>query len=764
MGDVDSLKGARKAAKGVVTRYLNLLEVAVAEQDAVDIDTQLKKAKEAVRKFFTAHDTLVDARESPDDGDDAYLEEVQKTYSKAVGDATVMLKSLKDVPSAPEKKPAASVAYVRDVLPHIELPVFYGDPIQYPLFRRMFDELVHSQDIPDAHKMSRLLQFTRSKANDAIKACALAHRGYHEALDILDNRFGDRYRITSAIVDSLREGRPVKEADELRQLSDDLRACNATLEDLCMLPEVENQTFIARVAQRLPIPVYERWKKQAMKSKREKSRYPPFREFVGFVAMAADDATDPVYGGRPTVKKTDTQGRTSHATQHVPPATQQQPSTSPCTKPKTKCIKCSGWHKLFFCQDFKSMSPSDRKAFVNSHKLCSVCLSPDHSVSQCQSSYTCKQCGGKHSSFIHIDHNAVSNVSSISSIRSFAADAATLPAAVGQQVEQSGAAYSFIPMVKVRVNDSADAVAILDTASDVSFMSKELASKLRLFGNATRKDTQLILNTLHGTHPVQASLVDAQISSFDGTVKLNLNNVFVVDKIPVSFSSHSLEPDSFPHLQGLNVFHSDCQQADLLLGQDNAEVLVPLEVARGGQGQPFAVRSILGWALYGSNRSSPLNASRFSSTSFFSSFLCCDDLDQKLNQLWDIEDCSSFSPHRGPSIEDQNVLKLWEQQCKFTNGHFELPIPWRPGVDFPDNRILALNRLKSLLISLSKRNLLQPYHQQLMTLVQKGHAEVAPDSTSPHTLYLPHHLVLNPKKPGKLRIVFDCAAKFEASH
>ena len=26
---------------------------------------------------------------------------------------------------------------------------------------------------------------------------------------------------------------------------------------------------------------------------------------------------------------------------------------------------------------------------------------------------------------------------------------------------------------------------------------------------------------------------------------------------------------------------------------------------------------------------------------------------------------------------------------------------------------------------------------------------------------MPHHAVFNPKKPGKLRVVFDCAAKFQ---
>ena len=38
---------------------------------------------------------------------------------------------------------------------------------------------------------------------------------------------------------------------------------------------------------------------------------------------------------------------------------------------------------------------------------------------------------------------------------------------------------------------------------------------------------------------------------------------------------------------------------ELLIGQDNAEAFVPLDVRRGRAGQPFAVRTLFGWCLNG---------------------------------------------------------------------------------------------------------------------------------------------------------------------
>ena len=41
------------------------------------------------------------------------------------------------------------------------------------------------------------------------------------------------------------------------------------------------------------------------------------------------------------------------------------------------------------------------------------------------------------------------------------------------------------------------------------------------------------------------------------------------------------------------------KKVDILIGQDNSEALMPIEVRRGAEGSPFAVRTMLRWSLNG---------------------------------------------------------------------------------------------------------------------------------------------------------------------
>ena len=94
------------------------------------------------------------------------------------------------------------------------------------------------------------------------------------------------------------------------------------------------------------------------------------------------------------------------------------------------------------------------------------------------------------------------------------------------------------------------------------------------------------------------------------------------------------------------------------------------------------------------------------------------------------------------------------------DGHYELPIPWKPSISFSNNLPQAMARLMSTIKSVEKRGLREKYNCEMSKVLDKGYAEVIqPGLPADKVWYLPHHPVLNPRKPDKLRIVFDCAAK-----
>jgi hypothetical protein len=130
--------------------------------------------------------------------------------------------------------------------------------------------------------------------------------------------------------------------------------------------------------------------------------------------------------------------------------------------------------------------------------------------------------------------------------------------------------------------------------------------------------------------------------------------------------------------------------------------------------------------------------------------------------MWEVEEESLRTDRKGHSVEDKRVLALWDESVTFREGHFQVPIPWRPDARLPNNKQMALARLRNTLASLNKRGIRDAYNDGIMDLVSQGYAEPVNDEMKTEfEWYLPHHVVLSEKKPGKFRIVFDCAARFD---
>ena len=79
---------------------------------------------------------------------------------------------------------------------------------------------------------------------------------------------------------------------------------------------------------------------------------------------------------------------------------------------------------------------------------------------------------------------------------------------------------------------------------------------------------------------------------------------------------------------------------------------------------------------------------------------------------------------------------------------------------------MAVSRLHSTEKKLRRNpGLAEKYQNVINDYVIKGYAQRMTQeeakATTSKTWYLPHHAVLNPNKPGKVRVVFDAASKFD---
>ena len=410
------------------------------------------------------------------------------------------------------------------------------------------------------------------------------------------------------------------------------------------------------------------------------------------------------------------------------------------------CVVCEQDHKLIYCPRFKDMKPKERLQFVQLKGICEICLLQNHSTRQCKSGYTCSVpgCGKRHSKFLHLCSSS-SSFSAGDSINLSVSNANIyLPKSTGSSV--------YMPVLSVKVNGCSDATVLLDSASTHTFCSKDLVNSLGLKG----QPTNYILNTLSKEgERMKSEVVSFDIISCDGSESLKLRDVVVVDKIPVQ--APGVNVSRYRHLDGLR-FPNECDSVQILIGQDHAEALIPLEVKKGERKEPFAVRTILGWTLYGA--SSVISSVSNHVISYFISSI--PKIERDIDVLWQVEN-EGVGDHKSWSVEDHKVMDLWNRTCKVVDGHYELPIPWKENAYVPNNYSMANSRLKSTKKSLERRGLYERYHQELMKLMQNNHAEPVPQQAllpAARVWYLPHQAVLSEKKPGKLRVVFDCAAKF----
>nr|XP_039272241.1 uncharacterized protein LOC120346540 [Styela clava] len=254
----------------------------------------------------------------------------------------------------------------------------------------------------------------------------------------------------------------------------------------------------------------------------------------------------------------------------------------------------------------------------------------------------------------------------------------------------AGCFLNIVP-VKICANRrEIETYAFLDEGSTACLCDERLLDLLKLRG----KKTQFSLTTVNAVQTSQDGYaVDFTVKSLDGRESVDLSHVLTVDRLPVKANEAQFDVQSYAHLKGLKIPTLPCKDVMLMIGVNVPKVFWPMDERRGKHNEPSAKKSILGWSLVGPALSYERNSDVH---------IHCvqvqekDLLSQQIKCLWesDFKD-ASLSPIPSMSKEDKYALQLMEDSVEIVDGHYQLPLPWKPGCpDLPDNRSVAMKRLK----------------------------------------------------------------------
>ncbi|XP_033118261.1 uncharacterized protein LOC117117891 [Anneissia japonica] len=256
--------------------------------------------------------------------------------------------------------------------------------------------------------------------------------------------------------------------------------------------------------------------------------------------------------------------------------------------------------------------------------------------------------------------------------------------------------------------------AFLDSGSNVSFCTEELADLLQASGNPIK----LKLNTMGNQVEMNSKSIKGLIVSAlhgEENMEVELPIVYTKPSLPVqNWQIPSREDvESWKHLRGIELPKIDAS-IDILIGNNVPAAYAPREVRTGPQGSPYAIKTPLGWVAWGVMKPGVLSASH------------CTNLEkiyiESLNYDFP-ERC--IDDKREWSTEDREFMRIMENSCKIVEGHYQVDLPLRnPAVQLPDNLQMVSNRLRGLQKKMEKNpQFKEDYIAFMEDIIGKGYSE-----------------------------------------
>ncbi|XP_061175604.1 uncharacterized protein LOC133184531 [Saccostrea echinata] len=670
------------------------------------------------------------------------------------------------------------VNYLRRPLP--EIKKFSGDPLEFQRFMRQFHAKVVMNTSNDDERLNYLEQMTQGEANRVVSGYThmSGDKGYQAAMKQLEERYGDSELIVTSFIKKALDWPMIKDAKMLDEFALFLVECQNASESIDCVSVLDYAENIKRLLSKLPIYLHDRWRTAVLKIKETKRRI-GFSDFVTFVKTEAKKSNDPIYGVSSLSGNSRSQPD-KHQKRTVASGGLSSEKESPGAL-VLKCEFCGGaGHVLIDCYRFQRISIQERYNFMKNKGLCYGCLKKGHVTKKCRNRLKCISCGRQHPTILHDPsrstpnypinreehNNSVSSSSNVDQSVIHTGNSDVGASCDTGAVEQTSA-MAIIP-VRIKLknkNHSVITYAFFDSGSSVTFCSENLMRQLGVSG----KKCNITLNTIGEPYQlVSQSVRGLQLCDMNMTEFIDLPKIYTKDRMPVTHEHipKKEEISKWHHLSNITL-PNVAAEIGLLIGSNVPDAYAPFEVVTGPSGSPHATRTRLGWIVWNVLRE--VGSGSYDVNKVTLERYC--ECDTKLEELVKASINLDFPEHmiaekKEHSVEDKTFLSQVEKSIKQVNGHYSIGLPFRNNsVSLPNNMIQGLQRLECLKKKMLKNPQFRTDYTVFMNkLFEKDFVEPVPEMQlqrdDGRVWYLPHHGIYHTKKPGKIRVVFDCSAVF----
>lgn len=630
----------------------------------------------------------------------------------------------------------------RTILPK-ELLTFSGLPEEWPMFISNFERTTRTCGFSDDENLVRLQKCLKGKALEAVRCRLLLPECVGEVIETLRLLYGRPELILNSLLAKVR-AEPAPKPERL----DTLINYALSVQNLCgtitasgLIAHQSNPMLLQELTDKLPTSIKLNWAiyRQGLPA----VDLIIFSRWLFNVAQAASTVTLPAATTSLPESKTESRSSAQKAKGFLHTHAENKSTES-----------CTGEALL---SKLKAISElNQRWKYVKENKLCSRCLGKHHYL-RCKSTAICgvNGCIFKHHQLLHNDKK----------------DTTPEPCHSHDRKSSPSVLFRIVPVMLHGKSKAIQTFAFLDDGSSVTLLEEDIANELELNGTPDELCLQWTSNVSRVEHNSRRVSLDIS-SQVKGSHKYHLNNVRTVGKLNLPIQSFTAEQKiKYDHLRDVPIEVYRDATPRIMIGLEHWRLGIATEIKEGRDNEPVAARTRLGWTIHG--RCCHHHAQSFSNSNFHHSFhICACNTNEELHQLVkDFFAVDNFgvngSSRRLESPDDKRAREILEATTIHTGERYETSLLWRyDDVKLPDSLPMARRRLLCLEKNMARNpQLALTLKTQMREYVEKSYARklTKDELATRHTRiwYLPVFTVTNANKPGKIRMVWDAAAKVD---